>query len=750
MHDMASHAAHPSLPPPSGEQSAALQHRQWNSARLLSRGLAAIERFLASSRTERSPWLAVAFGTGIVTWFALPTWWHWAAALSTMLALCAVIALLISRRSEVPYIRQTLLFGVLVIAAGGLTVWVRSELVGAQPIDRPLVGTFAGQVIAIEYQPALARSRLVLATREPVSGRAIRVRINVDLVEADALPEPGSVVRIRARLMPPAPPMLPGSYDFARTAWFSGLAATGSALDPPEIISGPTSHRSLANLRAWLSATALDRLPDSRGGVAAALLTGDRGGISEVDAQAMRDAGLAHLLSISGLHVSAVIAAAYLIALRVFALWPWLALRTRLPVVAAAAGAGVGIGYTLLTGSEVPTVRSCIAALLVLAAVALGREALSLRMLAVAALAVMALWPEAVMGPSFQMSFAAVLAIIALSNSEPVKRWFAPREEGWTARGLRHLAMLLLTGIVIELALMPIGFYHFHRAGVYGALANVVAIPLTTIVVMPALALAVAFDTIGAGAPFWWLAGAALDLLLAIAHWVSSRPGSVTVLPVMGGGSFLLFVGGGLWLALTSGHTRLVGLVPAVIGVVSLMMLRPPDILVSGDGHHVGVVEEGENRLLVLRDGKSSYASDNLREIAGMVGATSALAEWPGAQCSEDFCALVIERGKEPYRKRWNVLIARSRQIAPERALAAACALSDIVIADRRLPSSCKPRWLKADRRLLDQTGGITINLTAATIDTVAEGQGQHGWWRTVQPFQPRPPVSTATSTPPS
>jgi len=205
-----------------------------------------------------------------------------------------------------------------------------------------------------------------------------------------------------------------------------------------------------------------------------------------------------------------------------------------------------------------------------------------------------------------------VIAIISLHGAAPVRAFLAPRGESWIVRMLRDLAMLLLTGLVIELALMPIGLFHFHRAGVYGAMANVVAIPLTTFVSMPLIGIALLFDLVGAGAPFWWLAGKSLELLLAIAHWTASQPGAVTVLPAMGLGSAMLFTAGGLWLALWRGRVRLGGLVPLLLGAVSLALLRPPDLLVSGDGRHAGITTADGTGLLVLREGRGGYANENL------------------------------------------------------------------------------------------------------------------------------------------
>jgi len=613
-------------------------------------------------------------------------------------------------------------------------IWARSAIVGAEPISAPRVELLQGHVLEREDEPADGRLRLTLAVRDAETGAARKVRVNVPFVAlpgetAGAALAEGAVVRLRARLMPPASPMLPGAYNFARAAWFKGLAATGSALGPVEIVRPSPGGEGIARIQRALSSHVRERVDGSAGTIAAAFASGDRGGIARADEDAMRDAGLTRLLSISGLHVSAVIAAAYFAVLKLLALWPALALRVRLPVVAAAGGALAGIGYTLLTGAEVPTVRSCVAAMLVLIALALGRDALSLRMVAVAAGFVLLLWPESAIGPSFQMSFSAVLAIIAVSTSAPARAFLAAREEPWWAHAGRRVVMLFVTGMVIELALMPVVLFHFHRAGLYGALANVVAIPLVTFVSMPLIALGLVFDLVGAGAPFWWLTERSLDLLLAIAHLTAGQPGAVKLMPQMGGLAIALFAGGGLWLGLWSGRARLLGLVPVAAASLLAVFTPVPDLLVSGDGRQVGITftdEDGERRLLSLRDSRSDYARDNLIELAGVKGEPTPLAAWPGARCSSAFCTIVLRRGERD----WAILMARTRDRVEERALASACAKADIVIADRFLPRSCRPRWLKADRRLLERTGGLSIDLERRTIETVAEREGRHGWWR--------------------
>lgn len=686
----------------------------------------ALERFLERAGFDRAPWLAVAFAGGIAAWFLLPTRWHWLALLAGCLATSMSALAAFRGDGRFPYLRQALAVVPLMVMAGCLTVWGKSAIVGERAIAAPVVARITASILEREEQPAEQRVRIILATREPGGDRPIRVRVNLPLVEDGPDLLPGAQVRLRVRLMPPAPPMLPGGYDFARTAWFRGLAATGSALGPVEIVRPGDSRGFLDRWQDALSRHVRERLPDASGGIAMALASGERGAIGDADARAMRDSGLAHLLSISGLHVSALVGAAYVVALRLLALWPWIALRVRLPLVATGFGAIAGVAYTLLSGAEVPTVRSCIGTLLVLAALALGREALSLRLLAVAALFVMLFWPESVIGPSFQMSFVAVLAIIALNSAEPVRRLLAPREEGLAARGLRYLLALLATGVVIELALLPIGLWHFHRAGFYGSLANLVAIPLTTLLTMPLLAIALLLDVAGIGGPAWWLAGRTIDAMLALAHWVSAQPGAVTVRPAMAGWTMVLFLAGGLWLALWRGRVRLLGLAPVTFGVIALAGNTAPDILVSGDGHHVGITGESEGELLVLRDSRSDFARDNLTELAGMNGAVRTLADWPGARCSRDFCTIELDRAG----RTWRLLISRSHDRVPERELAAACDRSDIVISERWLPRSCRPAWLRADRRLLERTGGLAIDLARRHVATVAATQGSHGWWR--------------------
>ncbi|WP_416235905.1 ComEC/Rec2 family competence protein [Sphingobium lactosutens] len=299
----------------------------------------------------------------------------------------------------------------------------------------------------------------------------------------------------------------------------------------------------------------------------------------------------------------------------------------------------------------------------------------------------------------------------------------AAREENWSRKLTRALAVTLATGLVVELVLMPIALFHFHKAGLLGAFANLIAIPLTTFVVMPLEVLALLFDLIGLGAPFWWLTGHALDLLLAVAHGVAASPFATVLAPAMRPGLFALVIAGLIWCLLWRTRWRWLGLPPVLGGVALVLVAAPPDLLVTGDGRHVAV--RSGSGMAILRDRAGDYVRDTLSESAGYEGDLSAIADLSMARCSTDLCALDIH---DPAGRTWRLLLTRSDMLIDRPAFAPACARADIVISDRRLPLWCRPRWLRIDRQLLARTGGLSISLEEGEVHTVHRPGDAHPW----------------------
>ena len=694
-----------------------------------------LERWLEAERDQLALWLPVALGGGIALWFVLPDPPAWqAAGLAAIAVALGGAALARHGRGA-----RVVAVGALAVALGLGLIWWRAEHVAQRVLQRPTIATFTARVERVEPLSArdLVRVRLapiaVLSvpetrrtTAEPARPLPIlppRIRVNLATADAPAGLVAGATLRLSARLMPPPAPAVPGAYDYARTAWFDGIGATGRGFAPVTILGGgggPDNAGLRVRLSQHIQASAGG---GGAGGIAAALATGDQGGIPEADNAAMRRSGLAHLLSVSGLHITAAVAAVMLLVARLLALSPWVALRWRIPLIAAGAGAVAAIGYTLLTGSEVPTIRSCVAALFVLVALVLGREALTLRLVAAGAVIVLLLYPEALAGPSFQLSFAAVASIIALNEHPAVRRWFGPREQSRIAGIARGTASLLLTGIMVELALIPISLFHFHKAGVYGAVANIVAIPLTTFVTMPLEALALLFDTVGAGAPFWWLTARSLDLLLWIARTTAAIPGSVAPLPAMPGGAYGLMVAGGLWIALWRTTWRRLGVIPLTIGAVWALTTPAPDLLVTGDGRHLAI-RTATGDLALLRDRTGDYTADMLAENGGIDGLPILLSEHSAARCNRDLCLMTRSVGG----RTWRVLATRSAYLVPVAEFIAACRSADIVVSERRLPRGCAPRWLRLDQPTLERTGGVAISFGSATVRTVRQAGDAHPW----------------------
>ncbi len=673
-----------------------------------------IEIGLEAERESLPLWLPIAFGAGIAAWFVLPTRASWLWVLGTGAGV-ALLGLILGLRYRAGL---ALCVGGVAVALGCAHIWHRAEVLAGPILSQPMRVDVRGTLIASEQQVAREKWRLIVA---PDAGQGLppRVRISVPMDALDHLPTPGAHVAVRARLTPPAEAVLPGGYDFQRQAWFQQLGAVGKAMGPVTV----TQDRHAPSLRDRLSAHIARQLPDAAAGVAIALVTGDEGRISLEDQQAMRTSGLAHLLSVSGLHLSAVVGAVFFLTLRFLALSPALALRAPLLLIAAFAAACAGIGYTLLTGAQVPTVRSCIAALFVLLALALGREAMTLRLVAAGALIVLLLWPEAIMGPSFQLSFAAITAIVALHESRFGAKWLAAREEELAKRLMRGLAGLLMTGLAVEVALAPIALFHFHKAGVYGALANLLGIPLTTFIIMPAEALGLIFDSIGLGAPFWWVAAKAIGALLALAHGVAALPGASAVISSLPMAAFGLFLLGGLWLLLWRTRMRWLGVVPVLLACVVTWHAPAPDVLVTGDGRHMAV-RDAQGQWAILRPRAGDFVRQALADRAGFGDDLADLDGARDARCSADACFVRMTRGGQG----WVVLAIRSAHHIRWEELVAACQQADIILSARRLPRACAARRLHIDPAYLKQSGGLAISLAPFSITQVRAPRDDHPW----------------------
>ena len=476
-----------------------------------------LETALLTERERWNLWLPVLIGAGIAGYFALaaePPRWIGGAALG--LAALALVALY---RRPGPRVGA---IAALAVALGFALVQWRGHDVAAPVLAAKLgPAAISGHVVEVqarEHGVRLLLDQPLIANLD--SGRTperIRVSVRTDRGGAQA----GDWVRLRAVLLPPPEPAAPGAYDFARRAWFEGLGAVGYAVSAVTRIEAPASVeleswygvRSrlgpwLGRLRNDIAGRVREQLGIAAGGIAAALMAGDRGTIPPPDLAAMRDAGLAHLLAISGLHIGLLSGSLFFVVRGLLALWPAVALRYPIKKWAAVGTLVGAFGYLLITGATVPTQRAFLMTGLVLSAVMLDRLAFSMALVAWAAALVLVLRPESLLGPSFQMSFAAVVALIAVYEGlrERLGAW------RWRAGTARRLGLYFigvgLTTLVAGLVTAPFAAFHFERVVGYGLIANLGAVPITALWIMPWALAAYALMPLGleavALAPMGW------------------------------------------------------------------------------------------------------------------------------------------------------------------------------------------------------------------------------------------------------
>ena len=475
----------------------------------------------------------MSFGGGCATYFALeaePPLWPLAVA-----AAVASVAWLVARRTGLRRGWTLPLMLLACFALGLACAKLRTDEVAAPvapPMARPTV--VEGWVVDVD-SPGAAGPRVVLAPVRirGLSPEAVPVRLRATV--RGETPEPGQPIRLRAILNPPPAPASPGAYDFGRNAYFQRMGGVAFSIgetrpallpDPPP---GLRRTMTINGLRYDLARRIVERLGPRTGGVAAAMTTGHEAWLDPAQVDVMRDSGLAHILSISGLHMAVVGGFAFFLARLLVAAWPWLALRVSGKKVAAWAGL-IAVGtYLVVSGAPPPAERAAITAAIAFLAVLLDRQAITMHALAVAALVVLALQPEAIVTPGFQMSFAATAALVALVEAWPrrPKEISAPWPILMVQRSGAWLGAAVLASLVAGAATGPFAMQHFNRTAMYGLLANLTVAPISDFLVMPALALGALLEPLGLGAPFLWLAGQGIGATLAVGGWVAGLPGAV-------------------------------------------------------------------------------------------------------------------------------------------------------------------------------------------------------------------------------
>lgn len=671
-------------------------------------------------------WLPVAMGLGIALYYELPS--EPALWVGPALASLSLTAAILAPSGSV--VRALAIGAVAGSASFGLVAW-RTTSLAAPTLSRPLFSlNVEGRVADIQRLPDGVRVVLE-AVRLKGNGvprpEMMPAKVRVTLSRGAPPLMIGDRLLVLANLSPPAGPASPGAFDFQRVAWYQQLGAVGYALAPATVIERGKPDgfvRTLDALRADVAARIMMVLPGPEGGVVASLLVGEQTAVDKDVAQAMRDSGLAHILSISGLHIVFVVGLVMGIVRYGIALIPPLALRIDAKKVAAVLSLMAALFYTALAGAPVPAQRACAMAAFALLAILLDRTALSLRLVAWSAVIVLVIAPESLTGASFQMSFAAVVALIAgWESAAPWRRRLHERAEltrhRWLSRVGAALGASLLTTLIASVATGAFAAYHFNRLSLLGVVANLLGVPLTGFWIMPWGLLAMLLMPFGLEAIALVPMGWGVDWLNAIAFRVAAWPEAAMLVPSLPGTSLWLLTAGGLWLCLWRRRWRYAGLPVIVVG----LLLGPPpapDLLMSEDGRVLGLRDE-RGVVHVASARTDRFVSDSWARRQGQEGAkrwtVSADEQASGLGCNTGLC-------------RWRKGPWRIALVSDEKRLAEACGSADIVLSTVDAQARCRGPRLVIDRRDAWKEGAHALWLDDLTVrrETANARRGDRPW----------------------
>jgi competence protein ComEC len=642
-------------------------------------------------------WAPAAFGAGAAAYLGLksePRFWP--LGLAALVAVAGAIAV----RRWVASRAAGVVAGLLALAACGLAAGKLHSDWAAGPIAPPHLGmvSIEGWVLDIA-KPSQTGARLLIAPSSiqglPPERTPRRVRI---AVPPEGVLGPGSAIRLRALLDPPPGPAAPGAYDFARDAWFErigGVGVTKAAPSAIELSPPPWTLRweMAINAARWSLAQRLAADvsavmgPNDGGatGLVVTVATSHEDWLDDASRDDLRASGLAHMLAIAGLHTAAVSGFVFFALRLAIAAWPWLALRVPGKKVAAAGGLIAVMAYLALSGAHPPAVRAAITASVAFLAILADRRAISLHSLAIAALLILALQPEVVVQPGFQMSFCATAALIALAEAWPR----APRPVGlpWPLAALQRLRdwtlAMLAVSAVAGFATGPFSIQYFNRVAVWGVFANLSADFLAGAVMMPALAIGAIGEGLGAGpaltaAPLF-VAGWGARAIVWLAHLFGSGPGATIAMTSAPAPALAVSTFGILIACLWRGRLRWVG-VPLALAVALWPRPAAPVAWIASDGDDATIALNGQ--AVALKPGKRAYAIQLWAQAHRLaLPADPDAAQAKAFDCDRSGCA-PLGAARPALATWWS-----TRPPKPDR-LTALCARADILVTRSPVSSS--------------------------------------------------------------
>lgn len=550
-------------------------------------------------------WISVLFGMGIGLYFGLsaePSLW-WTLGIIEIFILIVILY----RKSE----EKLLFLSIPAIVLAGFTyIQLDAAYIAKTPrLEGEEAIYVQGRISNVDYN-SKQRQRITLEKMQNFAGEEIKGSYKITLMPyaAEKTFQVGECVELAAKVMPPYPTTMVGGYQFDRKTFFDKINGTGYSLSRVFVIpcgkSQITGESVIEKIRNKIVKRIESVLPQDEAGIASALIAGVRNGISQRVTNNYRDSGLAHFLSISGLHMSMLAGFMFLLVRYVVVLMPSLALRYDSKKIAAVFAVVMSFVYLLISGYSVPTQRAFLMTLIFLIGVMISRRSISMRTISWAALCVLMVSPVALITPSFQMSFAAVVALIAFYESCRSYVQIKVRDKNIFKIVLVYLFGIVVSDFIASVATLPYSIYHFNRVAVYTSLGNLLAGPIIGLWIMPFVLISMLLMPLGLDYVPLKILGYGIHWVNEITAYVSALPHAgvpVMSMPMWG---LIAITLGGLWLCLWQRKWRHFGWIGIMIGSLSLCLTQTPDVLIDSSGKAIAVKDKADNMVVLPSRGK--------------------------------------------------------------------------------------------------------------------------------------------------
>lgn len=674
-------------------------------------------------RTRWLLWMPVLLGTGIAIYFALPEeplLWIGIASVS----LFALVAFLL-RKSLVKLIP----LACLIVSVGFLAANYRTVSVGTRMLNYPLPPLWIEGVVEHAELKASKNGKLsqwfVLRDLYAPEFEELPQKARLVFRGKGEMLKPGARVKVYAKLMPVQLPVTPGTYDFRRQSYFQGVGATGFVLKPPEVIALPAStswQEGLEQVRETMTQTFLREMTPPDGAIAAALVTGDRAAIPEPVRVYFVDSGLAHVLAISGLHLTIVAGLVFFVVRRCLALIPGIALKYPIKKWAAFLTILMTFVYLGISGFGLPAQRSTIMTTAVMVAIIIDRTAISMRSVCLAATFILLIIPEAILSPSFQLSFAAVVGLIGAYEScrNPFAQWI--NLGGTWRKILAYFCGIVFSSLIATISTIPYTIYTFNRFTLHAIEANLLAIPLVGTLIMPSAVLTSLLMLVDLEWLSMPLFEYGIELLVSIARTVSSWPGANIFVATPSVVFLSLFTLGGMWLVIWRTRLRYGGLLLIALSFIDLALTTPPHILIN---------EKGNTVAIRLPSGEISLSGSRLK--------TFTSEQWQRQTASQELVR--VKDSFTPVAGGYAYLHPLGyRILILEKETTSLCAGYDIVLSAEPLRGKCQDAAYRVDKFDVWRAGAHALWLEpkGVRIETVQGVQGNRPWSHIAVPQKER------------